>query len=132
MLLQDYKRVLVDDVKDKSGVTRVAHSRHVRVNGGAFNVTKIARCREPYCNQFLFAQIHALGWSHSGKYIATGSADHSASVFHVSGSVTTRECELKGHTDNVELLAWHPRHEHTLVTLSFDKTFRIWDFRASR
>jgi THO complex subunit 3 len=42
------------------------------------------------------------------------------------------ELELKGHTDRVDQLCWHPSSEQTLATTSQDRSVRIWDARASR
>ncbi len=38
--------------------------------------------------------------------------------------------ELKGHSDSVDQLVWHPSHADVVATASADKTVRIWDTRA--
>ena len=38
---------------------------------------------------------------------------------------------LRGHTENVEQLAWHPSQKDTLATISSDKTVHIWDARSA-
>jgi hypothetical protein len=43
----------------------------------------------------------------------------------------TEVTSLRGHTDNVEQLAWHPTQKDTLATISSDKTLRIWDARSA-
>jgi len=49
-----------------------------------------------------------------------------------SGSMLPLESELKGHTDSVDQLAWHPSHADVLGTASGDKTVRVWDARAGK
>ncbi len=37
---------------------------------------------------------------------------------------------MKGHSDSVDQLCWHPSHPELLVTASGDKTIRVWDARS--
>ena len=38
---------------------------------------------------------------------------------------------MKGHSDSVDQLCWHPSHQDLLATASGDKTIRIWDARGN-
>jgi WD40 repeat protein len=40
--------------------------------------------------------------------------------------------ELRGHTDTIEQVAWHPGQSSILATASADKSVRFWDLRSQR
>lgn len=43
------------------------------------------------------------------------------------------ETDLRGHTDSVMYLRWHPKDEHRLVSTSGqEQNIRFWDARASK
>ena len=44
----------------------------------------------------------------------------------------SRDVELKGHSDSVDSLVWHPHSDSTLATSSSDKTIKLWDTRAGK
>lgn len=38
---------------------------------------------------------------------------------------------LSSHTDWISALAWHPASEHHVISVSYDKTAKLWDLRAA-
>ena len=85
-----------------------------------------------------------MGWSCTGARLATGSLDHDVKVWAVdaagavagskagAGHQPKTEVELKGHTDVVEQLVWHPSSGDRLASAGGDKTVRVWDVRAGK
>jgi len=58
--------------------------------------------------------IRVLAWSAFARRLASASSDHTAKVYNVDVTKEIQnitEVELKGHTDTVEQLAWHPKDE---------------------
>lgn len=74
--------------------------------------------------------------------MATASADNTVNIWDVNGEL--EECgkrgtvalsavqELKGHMDVVDDVAWHPSHQNVIVSVSWDKTIRVWDTRSKK
>lgn len=42
----------------------------------------------------------------------------------------SKEQTMKGHSDSVDQLCWHPTNGNLLVTASGDRTVRVWDARG--
>ncbi|KAM0947866.1 putative transcription factor WD40-like family [Dioscorea sansibarensis] len=59
--------------------------------------------------------------------LATASADRTAKLWNVSGSLLT---SFNGHLDRLARVAFHPSGKY-LGTASFDKTWRLWDINTS-
>ena len=74
-------------------------------------------------------KVHTLAWNALGNRLASGSTDHTGRVWDAEGGCKSF-IELKGHTDSVDQLCWHPSHPELLATASADKTVRLWDARA--
>ena len=47
-------------------------------------------------------------------------------------ALQSKDQTLRGHTDSVDQLCWHPSNPEQFVTASGDKTIRLWDPRTSR
>jgi len=78
-------------------------------------------------------KVHTIAWNCTGQKLASGSADHTARVRQLDRHGTSSgELELKGHTDSIDMLSFHPKNPDILATASADKTVRIWDTRASK
>jgi len=78
-------------------------------------------------------KVHSVAWNASGKKLASGSCDETARVWSLDRrGHCTLEVELKGHTDAVEQLVFHPEHEDLLCTASGDKTVQVWDARTGK
>ncbi|CDW72783.1 tho complex subunit 3 [Stylonychia lemnae] len=77
-------------------------------------------------------RICCLQWNKSGSKLAIGSYDTTIKMFSLDGYGLTKTQEYKGHSDQVESLAWHPTNESVFVTTSMDKTIRIWDAKAGK
>eukprot|EP00899_Mesostigma_viride_P006615 jgi/Mesvir1/15955/Mv08270-RA.1 len=78
-------------------------------------------------------KVHTVGWNCTGRKLASGSVDHTARVYTLdphNGVVKEKELELRGHTDTVDQLCWHPSNPDVLATISADKTVRLWDTRV--
>src|SRR5690606_32171274 len=68
------------------------------------------------------------------RRLATGSVDNSARLWNidlVTGS-TKRNVELRGHTSSINQLAWDPTNSDSLITVSSDKTIRLWDAKMAK
>jgi histone-binding protein RBBP4 len=73
--------------------------------------------------------------------LATASADTTVNVYDLNADLDlcgTRPtvdigplATLKGHTDAVEDLSWHPQHSTVLASAGFDKAVRVWDLRSA-
>eukprot|EP00877_Chromochloris_zofingiensis_P002367 jgi/Chrzof1/12130/Cz06g22100.t1 len=78
-------------------------------------------------------RVCTVGWSCNGKKLASGSEDQTVKIWAVEPAVTNKvekaDVEFKGHTESVVNLAWHPKRDDQLASLS-DKTIRIWDTRS--
>lgn len=59
---------------------------------------------------------------------AAGAAQSSAAT----GAGGQYVWELRGHTASVEKLSWDPTHSDRLVSVSLDRTLRLWDYRTGR
>eukprot|EP00794_Sanderia_malayensis_P015920 gene15920-17521_t len=77
------------------------------------------------------AKVHSVAWNCNGRYLASGSFDKTVSIFNLDKDRLIRESNMKGHSDSVDQLCWHPSHPDLLVTASGDKTIRIWDARSN-
>ncbi|TKY85891.1 hypothetical protein EX895_005432 [Sporisorium graminicola] len=76
--------------------------------------------------------VRGLGWSVDGRKLATCGADRSIRIWTPERSVDYRaSTELRGHTESVDQLVWHPLQPEVLATASADKTVRVWDVRAA-
>ncbi|XP_053200655.1 THO complex subunit 3-like [Panonychus citri] len=77
-------------------------------------------------------KVHSVDWSCDGHRLASGSVDKSISIFNLDKDRLNKESTLKGHSDSVDQLSWHPSHPDILATASLDKTVRLWDARTSK
>ena len=89
---------------------------------------------------------YGLSWSHlRDGYLLSGSEDGLVCLWDVSGSTAKREAgsdssssglhvpalaTFKGHTDNVEDVAWHSANPHLFASASDDKQLMLWDTRS--
>lgn len=78
-------------------------------------------------------KVHTLDWNCSGQKLASGSADYTIRVRQLDRQgASSNEVELKGHSNSVDILRFHPKNPDVLGTASADKTVRIWDTRAGK
>jgi THO complex subunit 3 len=95
-------------------------------------------------------QVHSVAWNCTGRKLASGSVDRTARIWDIhhvrlcvcwpvaprdaqtQGKGDKAEAELKGHTDGVDQLCWHPSQADQLATASGDKTVRFWDARSAK
>lgn len=77
------------------------------------------------------SKVHSVGWNCSGRLLASCSFDKTVSIFTLEKDRLVKDCTMKGHSDSVDCLCWHPSNSNLLVTASGDKTIRVWDSRSS-
>ena len=70
------------------------------------------------------AEIHHVTWSHDGRFLGCGAADHCAYLWDVPNRRSHRI--LEGHQSQVVQVAFEPSG-HLLATTSLDGTTRLWD-----
>eukprot|EP00128_Syssomonas_multiformis_P018851 Colp12_sorted_trinity150504_noHs@18672 len=76
-----------------------------------------------------YDKVRSVSWNCSGDKLASCSADHTARIWNLM-QPRQREIELKGHTASVEQVAWSPKDENIVATVSYDRTLRVWDIRT--
>eukprot|EP00048_Salpingoeca_helianthica_P021228 m.11076 g.11076 ORF g.11076 m.11076 type:complete len:345 (-) comp5732_c0_seq1:28-1062(-) len=76
-------------------------------------------------------KVLSLAWNMTGSRLASGSEDKTAAVYTIKSGRTTKELDLRGHTDQVMQVCWNPTCEFHLATASRDKTVKIWDHRIA-
>ncbi|XP_047135623.1 THO complex subunit 3 isoform X1 [Hydra vulgaris] len=77
------------------------------------------------------AKVHSVGWNCNGRYLASCSFDKTVSIYTLDKDRLHLSTTMKGHSDSVDQLCWHPSNPNLLVTASGDKTVRVWDSRVS-
>merc|ERR1711931_279508 len=78
------------------------------------------------------SKVHSVGWNCSGRLLASCSFDKTVSIFTLEKDRIAKECTMKGHSDSVDCLCWHPSNSNLLVTASGDKTIRVWGIHGAR
>ncbi|KAH7638808.1 THO complex subunit 3 [Dermatophagoides farinae] len=78
------------------------------------------------------SKVHSVDWNADGRHLASGSFDRTVTLFSFSNDKLTKDHTLKGHTDSVDQLCWHPINNEILATASLDKTVRLWDARMAK
>ncbi|MCO5585511.1 hypothetical protein L7F22_039444 [Adiantum nelumboides] len=77
--------------------------------------------------------VRSLGWSIDGRRLASSASDRSIRIWTPEVSIDARSTsELRGHTDGVEQITWHPLQPDQLASASGDKTVKFWDVRSSK
>ncbi|KAF0988925.1 hypothetical protein HZS_3869 [Henneguya salminicola] len=76
------------------------------------------------------AKIHTIGWNCNGKKLASGSCDKTITIFGFDRERFKKENTLKGHSESVDQLCWHPLNADLLSSASCDKTVKIWDTKS--
>jgi THO complex subunit 3 len=77
-------------------------------------------------------RVYSVAWNASGSNLATGSADCLVKVWLLRQTNLVCAGELRGHSESVNQIAWHPKDDSSLVSVSADNTFKVWDTRSSR
>lgn len=77
--------------------------------------------------------VDCLVWNRNGTKLASASRDMSIRVWSADarGTISDASLELKGHTDDVARVSWHPTHTHLLASCSADKSVKLWDTSVS-
>ncbi|GAC1350789.1 MAG: hypothetical protein NVSMB27_36690 [Ktedonobacteraceae bacterium] len=71
-------------------------------------------------------RVTAIAWSPNGKYIASGSLDHTVQVWAANPGDHVHPLIFRGHTAGVQAVAWSPESLR-VVSGSDDKTVQVWD-----
>lgn len=77
-------------------------------------------------------RVYSVDWNSSGSKLGSASADSSIRIWNLESQGLDKNIELKGHSDTVDQISWHPDNENILGSASTDKTLRIWDIRNSK
>ena len=77
-------------------------------------------------------RVYSVDWNASGSKLGSASADSSIRIWNLDSSGLDKNLELKGHSDVVDQISWHPENDNILGSASSDKTFRIWDIRSAK
>lgn len=75
-------------------------------------------------------KIHSVGWNSTGRQLASCSFDKTLTLYTLENDRLVKESTMKGHSDSVDQLCWHPTNPNLLVTASGDRTIRVWDTRG--
>lgn len=72
-----------------------------------------------------------MGWNSDGRRLASGSVDTTIKITRVDDTPQfAHEIDLKGISDTVTSLQWHPHHPDKLASvMQQDKNVRFWDAR---
>ncbi|TPX50548.1 hypothetical protein SeMB42_g00668 [Synchytrium endobioticum] len=76
-------------------------------------------------------KIRTLGWNADGRRLASGSTDGYVRIYSTTAIDLGADAgsELRGHSGDVDQIAWHPTHTDLLASTGNDKTVRLWDLR---
>lgn len=74
-------------------------------------------------------EIKGVGFSHDGRYVASGSRDMSVRVWDITVKEGKEAHLIRGHTKEVWAVAFHPNNRY-LISVSWDATARMWDFKS--
>eukprot|EP00127_Corallochytrium_limacisporum_P003916 Clim_evm1s155 gene=Clim_evmTU1s155 len=82
-------------------------------------------------------KLRTLAWSPDGTKLAAGGGQdsmksYSATVYSNFEQTPPREVVLKGHTESVDHMCWHPKKPDILVTATQDMTMRFWDTKSGK
>lgn len=77
-------------------------------------------------------RVYTLDWNMTGKCLATGSADTNIRLWELDHGGLSTILELKGHSDNVEHVSFHPTDPNILASASSDKSVNLWDTRTGK
>ncbi|OQR79911.1 THO complex subunit 3-like [Tropilaelaps mercedesae] len=77
-------------------------------------------------------KVHCVTWNQDGRRLASGSLDKSVSIFNLDKDRLAKDTTLRGHSDSVDQLCWHPKHPDTLATASVDRSVKLWDARQPK
>ncbi|PSC71110.1 THO complex subunit 3 [Micractinium conductrix] len=79
-------------------------------------------------------KVFTLDWNSEGKRLASGAVDQTVRINRVDAYCAIKqEAELRGHSDTVTNLSWHPTHPDKLASIAgAEKSVRFWDTRSAR
>ena len=77
-------------------------------------------------------KIISLSWNASGRYLATIPSESIIKIWSYEDQELFKEYELKGHTEKVGRVCWHPKQDTTLASVGYDNTLKIWDLRTGK
>ena len=75
--------------------------------------------------------VSCVSMSQNGKYIAAGDPKNQIALIDVGKSLT-QKFKLQGHKDNINACKFGSNEKNQLVSVSSDRTIRIWDVTTGR
>ena len=74
-------------------------------------------------------RVNRLSWNKNGRWLATSSQDNTVMLWDLR--TLKAFSELRGHSNSVTALAWHPVHEHVFCSGDYSGTLVFWSTHSS-
>lgn len=104
------------------------------LEGGPMKHVKMDKEKPLHSNISHTSEGYALAWNNI-KLGTLASADNHGKIYitemHEGGKFVTNSTPYKGHKSSIEDIEWSPSEESLFVTVSSDRSIRLWDSRIS-
>jgi len=120
----------IDEVLDEDLFQLIVESQHeLCIYPGIFDVSKM-KCLRTFGGATGHSSfVWSVSWDPSGKYLASGSADHSIKLWDTNTEKCV--CTLTGHSSFVWSVSWDPSGTY-LASGSSDHSIKLWDVNTEK